>query len=165
MTRAGLALIALLAAGDAVAASCSVAAVDLAFGPVPQLNPAPVDVQSTVTVQCTADATDVDGVTATVSYTVELSGGQAGNPLLRSMTDGGTAALPYGVYTDPAHTVVWGDGSNGTARPSGQFVFTVVDANAGLPQSHSHMAYGRVPAGNLALPGTYGDTLVVRLSF
>lgn len=72
---------------------------------------------------------------------------------MRRMRGPGGAELRYNLYLDPARRQVWGDGvSGGTARLAGQSdgrraaIFTV---------------YGRVPPGQSAPPGAYGDALAI----
>lgn len=78
---------------------------------------------------------------------ITISAGNSGSFAwreLRSASD----RLRYNVYLDPAMTVVWGDGTDGSSPWIGS-------GNAQLT------LYGRVPAGQDVSSGDYSDTLVV----
>jgi spore coat protein U-like protein len=55
--------------------------------------------------------------------------------------------LNYNIYTNAPHTRVWGDGTAGT--------WTMQGSNITM--------YGTLPAGQVATPGTYTDTVVVTI--
>jgi len=55
--------------------------------------------------------------------------------------------LNYNIYTNTPHTRVWGDGTAGT--------WTMQGSNITM--------YGSLPAGQVATPGTYNDTVVVTI--
>jgi len=117
----------------------------LAFGaydPVGANAAAPLDTTGQISYTC-----------RTTAPLVTLSAGSAGtfNPrLLRS----GTATLPYNLYRDAGHAQIWGDGTGGSftvTAPAGRRLVLVV--------------YGRIPAGRVARPGSYADTVVATFNF
>lgn len=154
MNRIAATLLLLSLAPGAQAASCQIAATDLAFGQY-RFNSA-VDVLATVTIAIENCVPDLDGVD--VSYTITLSTGASADYADRAMAGPG-GALHYNVYTDPSHAIVWGDGSAGTMEVSGSFTVP-------LQTSASHTGYGRIPAGQTDLsPGHYADQLTILISY
>ncbi len=161
-------LLTLALASGAQAATCTLSATDVPFGSISQLNPAPVDVQGTVSVDCQAAAADLIGMPAmaNIAYRITLSAGQSGTPLTRAMhRAGGAEALAYNIYVDAGHQMVWGDGNNGTAQNSGEFSFSAAEMMQGQRKSAAYLSYARLPANINVPPGDYGDTMTVTLSF
>lgn len=145
ITRQALMWVLLLVPGFEQAA-CSVDPTSVAFGVYSPLNVVPTDTAGTLRVSCD---------TATVGYTLLLSSGGAGSYAPRRLT-GGAYTLAYNLYIDALRTVVWGDGSGGTATVSGAFA---------LPGAIDHTVYGRVPAQQNVGAGAYTDTITVTLNF
>lgn len=85
------------------------------------------------------------------SFSISLSTG-AGTYASRTMQNG-AHLLSYNLYTDPAHTTVWGDGTSGSVVVSGSG--TSVD----------EVVYGSAPAGQNPYIGAYSDTITVTLTF
>lgn len=90
-----------------------------------------------------------------VAYTISISAGtgSAGSFSPRRLRFGGFG-LDYNLYTDPARTTVWGDGTAGTA--------TVGGLCAG---SCSALVYGRIFGGQSGAAGPYSDEVVVTIDF
>lgn len=159
-----------LAAGGAQAATCTLAATDINFGIITQLNSSPTDVQGSITVACQGAAGDLQGLplaatlVATVDYQLVMDGGAAGNTAARAMTGPG-ATLSYNIFTDPSRQSVWGDGANGTSSQSGEFVFTSDEVLQNTPKSADHLSFARVPANANVPPGQYVDMVKVTLIF
>lgn len=149
MTRRILlaALLAWLAIGDAQAAQCSVSATPVMFGAYPPFSPVPTDSTGTVSVTCQG---------ATQSYTVALSIGGGGAYATRSMLGPGVR-MGYQLYSDVARSQVWGDGSGGSTLVAGS-----MRRGGGTV---SHTVYGRIPALQVLIPGTYSDTIIVTLTW
>ncbi|GAB3338074.1 hypothetical protein GCM10027565_36630 [Bordetella tumulicola] len=63
--------------------------------------------------------------------------------------------MRYQLYTSSARSVIWGDGTSGTAA--------VTAAGSGLAQTLT--IYGSVPAQSTPTPGTYRDTIIATISF
>lgn len=144
--RVALGLCGVLFAGAAqAAANCTVSASGLAFGSYNASVPS-VSYTGTVSVRCTGNAT---------TFTLALSAGSSGNILARSMTSG-SARLSYQLYTDAAHTNVWGNGATGVlygplSMPGGNFNATYTVYGLLLPTPN-------VPS------GSYADTVTVTLT-
>lgn len=131
--------------------SCTVTTTALAFGDYDQTSPSPKDANATVTVNCTS----VVSVLSTADIAISARGsGSAANRRLNS----GVRLLFYNIYSNPARTVIWGDGTGGTQ-------IVQVPLNGLLNFSSSATAYGRIPAlQNVAL-GTYTDTLTITVTY
>lgn len=136
----GLGLLAWVA--SAQAATCTVTATSVAFGSHTFLVTSPSDSTGSITVSC-------DAVTA---YSVGILGGSTGT-MTRAMTSGSNQ-LGYNLFTDATRTVVWGDGTAGSAKVS----------SSGTSGA-THTVYGRIPARQNVPAGSYSDTLIVRVEF
>jgi spore coat protein U-like protein len=129
--------------GGSVAANCSVSATTLGFGTYIQT--AASLSTAAVTVHCTSGA----------AYQVSLGGG---NNLLagtRRMAGPVAARLSYALYSDPARTIAWGDGTALGAKRSG--------SGGGAAQALT--VYGTIPAGQAPSPGAYADSVVVTVEY
>lgn len=138
------------AASHARAASCSVTnVVGVAFGTYDVFSGYSLDSAGSIAFSCSnVGANDV--------VTIQLSRGGSSTYFPRRLTSG-SDAMTYNLFLDAARTVVWGDGSGGTAvygpvkPPEGGN--TVVDV------------FGRVPAGQNVRQGAYFDSLVVTVLY
>jgi spore coat protein U-like protein len=129
-------------------------------------------VRATVNSFCTMSAGDIDfGVydpssgssatgsvlvrcTALTAYTIALDGGQSGNISQRRMAGAQSANLAYVLYTDAAHTTIWGDGSTGQ---------TVAGTGSGSMQSYQ--VDGLIAAGQTPPAGAYTDTITATITY
>ncbi|WP_095011794.1 spore coat U domain-containing protein [Tsuneonella mangrovi] len=127
-----------------IQSSCSVQANPLTFtGQASQT----IDANSSVTVSCSAVPTG-----NAVSLSLDQGTNAQGTTRYLAAADG--TLVPYAIYSDAAHTQVWGSG--------GQSVSVPVDSGSQV----SVPMYGQVPAsGSSVATGTYSDTVVVTLSF
>jgi spore coat protein U-like protein len=139
-------------------ADCSVSVTGMAFGVYDPTLATPDDSTGSVTVTCNY----LSGGASHVSYTVSMSAGTSGSYLQRSMT-AGAASLDYNLYLDPARTLVLGDGSAGTGVLSG--AFSVGPGVGNGTRTATYTVYGRLPAQQPVDQGTFGDALVLTLSF
>jgi len=131
-----------------VLSGCTVAATDLAFGNYSSTAPVPTDATNTVTAVCS------DGIAYTIAG--GAGGGVGATVAARKMTGtilGGT--LNYLLYSDAAHTTLWGDGTLSTV--------TVGATASLLPQLYT--IYGRIPIGQNSAAGLYADLVTVTLSY
>lgn len=152
-------LLVLAAAGalPAVAATCGVSASALAFGSYQSNQLQSIDSAGSLIVSCTRDALDA-GATS-VSYDIEISSGNSGNHAIREM-QAGANRLQYGIYRDPLRSLIWGDGSGGSARVSSSLT-----VSAAITAVATHTVYGRLFARQNVVPGAYTDNIVVTLSY
>lgn len=132
-------------------AACTISATGLAFGNYNPNTSSPTDSASTLTVTC--------GLLASlVTFTVSMSPGNSGTYATRQMS-GGIGPLSYQIYTDTTRLQVWGDGTGGTSAP------TFVDLIPLLGGSSSFPFYGRIFANQRVSPASYGDTVVITLTY
>ncbi|MBD8551174.1 MULTISPECIES: Csu type fimbrial protein [unclassified Sphingomonas] len=134
----------LILAAPASAASCSVSPQQLSLGRYDPFASAPQDAVTSIAISC-----DVE-----TSVVIAIGPGN-GDYGARSMT-GGAQALLYNLYIDPAHSRVWGDGTNGSSTVSS----TAVATSTAIP------VYARAPARQTQLkPGSYSDILWVSITY
>jgi spore coat protein U-like protein len=67
--------------------------------------------------------------------------------------------LNYNIYTNPARTTVWGDGTGGTAIRTDSYAM-----GAGVI-ARNYDVYFRIPASQSVAAGAYADTINVTLMF
>lgn len=134
--------------------SCAIDASPIDFGAYNPVSSSHVDVAAVVRVTCGALVLGAD-----ISYEVRLGPGGSGDHLSRAMSSGANA-LAYNLYTDPGRTMVWGDGTGGTAMVSNSYLLTIV-----FEQTDEFTIYGRIPAGQSVAAGAYSDTIVATVAF
>jgi spore coat protein U-like protein len=112
--------------------------------------------RNTVSVTCTrsrdADNRDVD-----VRFVLKAMPGEP----TRHMRDRHLEYLRYFMYVDPARTRYWGDGFNGTLVLEGSIFLDDRNRVGTL----AFPVYGRVDAGQTALPGQWLGAVVTRLEY
>ncbi len=126
---------------------CTIQASALNFGTYAE---AQVDGTSTITVTCTNTTGWEVGLNAGSS-----AGATAGN---RRMTGPGPSSLNYGLFTDAARTITWGDHP---ALPGQNTVSGVGTGNAQVLT-----VFGRIPADQRTpRPGAFLDTITATVTF
>lgn len=159
MARAGVATLLLLGAFEARAvADCTVTAVGVNFGVYDPYLTAPDDSVGEIAVTCT----HVSGPAIDVRYTVTLSTGGGGSFAPRRLR-AGTALLGYNLWSDPARSSIWGNGSSGTVIVSG--LLKVGPGVGNGVRTAVHPIYGRIPALQDAAEGDYLDSIVATLTY
>ncbi|KVA62274.1 hypothetical protein WI61_03410 [Burkholderia cepacia] len=125
--------------------NCNINATNVSFGTASILS-GTLAATGTITAQCTnGDA-----------WKIALSSGGSGDVMARQMKrSGGGGTIGYGLYTDAAHSIGWGDGTGGSA--------TVTGVGTGTAQVVT--VYGAVPAQTTPAPGSYSDTITATISF
>jgi spore coat protein U-like protein len=83
-----------------------------------------------------------------VNPQITISKGNSATYAAREMRSGADV-LRYNLYLDSAYQLIWGDGTEGSRA------YTTPSGNAQI------QIYARIPPGQDAPPGLYGDTLVV----
>ncbi len=141
-------------ASPALAASCTVASIGLKFGIYNPFAPTALDSAGSLTLSCSGAASEV------VSFQISASSGSSLNPAARTMRGAHEGfSIAYNLYTDPARTTIWGDGSGATVPIAGVF---------SLPQGalvRTVDFYGRIPARQNVGPQSYGDMIVITVNF
>lgn len=135
-----------------VSCSCSVGAGTLSFASYSLATSAQ---RSTGNANVTCTGT----VGLAVTVALSLSSGTSGTLPNRAMAGPTSARLAYNVYLDPLDTIVFGDGTAGTA--TGTLALTIVlgGATASLPY------YGLLPASQVVPSGNYTDAPTMTISF
>jgi spore coat protein U-like protein len=150
-----LGLLGLVAAGNASAQACAVAATAVQVGAYNPLSATPLDANGTVTVTCGQNA-----VALVLGYTVMLSTGQSGSYATRKMANG-SKYLNYQLYTNVGRNFPWGDGTSSTSFNGALLTLSLFG-----PVSASYTVYGRIPAlQNNITPGNYSDVITVTVSY
>ncbi len=94
--------------------------------------------------------------TGTSTATLDLSTGSSGVYTQRQMASG-TSTLAYNLYTDAAHTTIWGNNAGGTSHyNTGNTVKPPIVITATI--------YGSIPAQATPASGTYEDSVTVTLT-
>ena len=138
---------ALCAAAAPVEGACSVSATPVSFGVYDVFQASPTDSTGTVTYRC--GNTDHH-------ITITISSGSAGTFTPRTLRSGADT-LGYNLFRNAAFTEVWGDGAGATA--------TYFIVNPPNNQDVVLPVYARIPAGQDARAGTYGDSVVVTVEY
>jgi len=139
-----------------VTVNCTVSASSLAFGLYNPMNTVATTSAGNLLITCSGSGSGSVSVTTAVTFSTGLSGTYA----TRKMFSGGNA-LNYNIYWSTAYTQIMGDGSGGSfAGTAGPFT---VFAGASTPVTGT--MYGRIPAQQDAMPGTYVDTVLVTVTY
>jgi spore coat protein U-like protein len=93
-----------------------------------------------------------------VTYAVALSSGLSGSYSTRFML-GASDRLAYNMYTNNAHTTIWGDGTGDSSTVSGSINATRRRQNVNLT------VYGQIPPQQVVRSGNYSDTIVVTVAY
>jgi spore coat protein U-like protein len=130
-------------------ASCSLSSNGMAFGVYNVFNTAPVDSTATIALVCTKKTKKDDNIRVTLGRSLNGSFTRA----LRS----GANQLSYNLYLDATRSAIWGDGTSGTVQYR--------NANPRKNEVINITVYGRIPAGQDAVVGTYNDSIVLTVLF
>jgi spore coat protein U-like protein len=141
-----------------VGATCSVASSDMNFGNYTGGTVTPTTGLATVTANCPMGAPYAIGLseglypgatTTTRRMTITDGGG--------SRNGGDDASLSYGLYSDAAGTINWGNNFNGAVQDVVQGTGTGADQEI--------LVYGRIGPGQNVRTGLYEDTILVTMQF
>lgn len=133
--------LALIAVGATPAsAACTVSSPGVAFGNYNTLSSSALDGAGDISVSC-----DVS-----TSFTTKLSAGSG--TIDQRVMSAGAAQLNYNLYTDSARTAIWGDGITGSTVSATGTAVTLT-------------AYGRIPALQNVVAGSYSDSIIVTVSY
>jgi spore coat protein U-like protein len=141
------------------AATCSVAATGPAFGNYDPLSASPTLANGSVVVTCTwitGSGTAATTVNLLSSYTAGNSGSYASRYMLSGLN-----RLNYNLYFDPAFTQIRGDGTGGSLQGSASLIVSSTIRTA----SATGILYGRIPAAQNGIPGSYTDSITVTINY
>ncbi len=134
--------------------SCSVAASDVAFGPIQPLSASATFATGDLNVHCTGVIDVAPSVLASI-------GPSAHGPIAnRRMLGPGGALLPYNLYTSTSYSSIVGQGAGGFPK----ITITGSPVVLGGWNTIAHV-YGRAPAAPMAVAGNYTDTVTVRIEW
>lgn len=136
-----------------VGCNCTVSASTINFGSYDPLNATSLDANGNVQVTCSVLLAGLN-----VSYNIALNSGNAGTYSSRYMSLLSNH-LNYNLYTDPAQTQIWGNGSSGTSIVSDSYTLNL------FSQTRNYAVYGHVPMSQNVAPGAYSDTIQVTVTF
>lgn len=145
------------------AVDCSVSASPMAFG---QYDPDAGDLDSDsgqVTVSCRVVSTSPP-FGGLVSYAVSMSPGSGGSYNNRRMQSGANT-LRYNLFVAGTRSAadVWGDGTSSTQAVPGSITLL---GQLGDSRTRDHIVYGRILGNQTTVPpGTYGDSILITLTF
>jgi spore coat protein U-like protein len=132
--------------------TCTASAVGVAFGNYTPAQATPLDANGSVTVNC--GSAFVFGASP---VTIALNAGASGGTFAARRMTSGVNFLTYNLYTNGSYSAVWGDGSAGTSTVSGTLNFG--------SQIFTATIFGRIPALQDPVPGSYIDTITVTVNY
>jgi spore coat protein U-like protein len=129
-----------------IADVCAIAATNMVFLNYNPVTGANNTATSTITTTCTVGS----------NPTISLTAGSSGSFAARTMVSGGNQ-ITYNLYTDAAHTTVWGDGTGGTSTKQ-------PGVSTGVPILTT--VYGQItPPIQVVATGAYSDTITATTNF
>lgn len=138
----------LLMSSPVYAAHCLIDVQPVAFGNYDIFYPAPLDVASNITVQCSS--------AEPFRITMDSGINGDGSFVFRRMAGGtGSTNLIYNLYLDASRQQIWGDGSGGSLIYSGN----TSAASTQIP------LYARIPPGQRVETGFYSDSVLVTVEW
>lgn len=160
--RAALALAALLLSGAAQAGTCTVTASPLAFGAYASPGGSAVNSSASVLVTCTPEYLLL---VCRTHYSLSLSTGAHADASQRQMA-AGSGRLAYGLFSDSARQVPWGDGGTSGATVSGSISTNLLGLGIlCLQGSRAHTIQGRIAASQNVPAGSYSDSVVLTVTY
>lgn len=141
----------LVRAGGSLVQSCTVSATAVPFGVYNPMNLSVSNGSGTVTLTCSV-------VSLLSSWTIYLSAGNSASFATRLLKSG-TNSLSYNLFTNAAHTIVWGDGTAGTGSVSDTELIGVGNTIFNYP------VYGQLAAMQDKPSGTYSDSITVTVDY
>jgi spore coat protein U-like protein len=94
-----------------------------------------------------------------ISYEVQMGSGVYGSTADRKMSNGGSL-LSYNIFTNPARTIVWGNGAGGTGVKNNSYLLAF-----GASRTDTMQMYGKLPGGQNVSAGSYADMVVVTVVY
>lgn len=124
--------------------NCTISAAPLNFGGISDFSVART-ASTNLSVRCTNND----------AYRIRLNGGQNGTVAQRNMRSSAGRLVRYELHTTAQRTLLWGDGTLGTAFVTG----------TGTGNVQQVQVFGRVPAQAAPPPGQYSDVVTATIEF
>lgn len=132
---------------------CSVNATGVSFGKYNPFSALSAENTGTVRIDC-------GGAAGTVAYTIQLNRGMYGAGFSPRQLGSGGNRLNYDLYLNPAHTIIWGDGSAATGFISDTLNVLLRGTSRDYP------VYGRIPARQRSVAaGSYSDIITFTVDY
>ena len=135
--------------------TCTTSASTVVFGTYNPFSATATDSAGNVQVQCHRS-----GSGSFISYIISLSKGGSGTYTPRYMFHLVVNHLNYNLYTTTARVTIWGDGTSGTSKISDSY-----SISGNETETRNYIPYGRIPALQNIVPGTYTDTITVTVTY
>lgn len=151
---AALIALSLLSGAGSAATICSLATANIAFGVYDVFSPTGLDTSSVVIITCSRD-----GGPQSINVTISIGpGANGGSTASRKMRTPGGDLLDYNLFKNAGMTSVWGQipGLDAVTQ-------TLAVPNKSSAQL-SVMIFGRIPAGQDVMKGTYADNVVLTVT-
>ena len=132
------------------ATACSIDVTSLNFGRYDPTSAKPTTAAGTVKTTCRGRLVD---------YQINFTPGRGRSYQNRKMQGDGGGVLRYNLFTNPSHTIIWGNGTSGTGA---------INANSGScgrRASCVYPVYGYIPPRQKVPAGRYSDVIVVVFTF
>lgn len=149
-----------LIASNAYALSCSVDSSGLDFGAYSHLNSSSNNSTANIIVECSIFLIEYQNV----NYSVALGTGLSGSYAFRTMSNS-ISGLNYNLFTDPSHSVVWGDGSGSSVTISDSYVLRDLLGLGQSSETRQYTVYGSIPSSQNVTAGVYSDTIIVTVTY
>lgn len=147
-----LATLLCIGASQGWAVTCTVTAMNLAFGNYDSFRHTQTDSTGNLAITCNGKPGE------RVAYGVALNAG-AGTYPQRTMRSASGHRLSYNIYIGASRRLVWGDGNGGSVIVSDSFRLEARTVNRNYP------VYGRMFHGQKVPAGIYNDAITVTLNF
>jgi spore coat protein U-like protein len=135
----------------ALLASCTVSANGgVSFGVYDVFSASAKDATGDISVTCS-------GIGLLVGYDILVGTGN-GSFASRYMLSG-SHQLFYNLFTTLGYSIIWGDGSPGTAKIHDGYTLGL------FPRTEHYPIYGRIPARQNTYVGSYSDTILMTINF
>lgn len=143
---AALLLMIVPAVAHAAAGVCTFQSTGIAFG---EFSGSAVNTSGTITITCT-------GGSGNNNVNIRINAGTGSTSFTTRVLTSGANHLSYQLYTDAAHTLIFGDGSGGSRQ-----ITVPINYVSGVAPPRTVTFYAVLPAQAVPPPGTYSSTITI----